>query len=66
MPVKPEPYKRICPNCRWSQVVAPMSDVIISPMEMPQYNCPECSSATIKKPLNIWDEFKLLTKIKPF
>lgn len=44
MPIKPPPIKLRCPQCSWSQVFAPQSDVWAS--EIPR-KCPRCNNSKL-------------------
>ena len=39
MPIRPAPYSLKCPNCGWSKLFAPASDVLCHPSE-----CPSCGN----------------------
>lgn len=65
MPIKPNPYKLICPKCRYSKVVSPKSDVL-SPIDLIAMSsiCPKCKGQMEKDNLNIIDEILTLLKVK--
>ncbi|MCG3728114.1 hypothetical protein [Vibrio cincinnatiensis] len=47
MPFPPQPYKLVCPQCNWSSVRAPKSDVL-SPKDLSN-ECPQCGGHTLKR-----------------
>ncbi len=47
MPFPPKPYKLSCPQCDWSSVRAPKSDVL-SPLDLPKA-CPQCGCESLTK-----------------
>ena len=58
MPIKPQPFKQICKNCHWSEIVAPKSDVLL-PNTIKSV-CPKCHSTLIgRAELNILDYVRL-------
>lgn len=50
MPVRPTPYKLVCPKCGFSKVVAPQSDCL-SPKDLMNMNpvCPKCKETMDRK-----------------
>ncbi|KPM83115.1 hypothetical protein AOG27_13715 [Pseudoalteromonas lipolytica] len=58
MPKKPQPFKQICKNCLWSEIVAPKSDVLL-PNTIKSV-CPKYYSTLIERAeLNILDYVRL-------
>ncbi len=52
--IKPEPFKFLCPQCGYSKIVKPKSDVLNS---IAMINiCPQCKSKMELKKLNIVDK----------
>ena len=51
MPIAPKPFKYKCPNCGYSKIVKPKSDVI-NPIEWNNI-CPKCQNPMERKELNI-------------
>ena len=47
MPFPPKPYKLICPQCKWSSVRTPKSDVLL-PNDV-RKECPKCGSEELKR-----------------
>jgi len=52
--IKPQPFKYKCPQCNYSKVVKPKSDVL-NPLDMID-TCPKCKSKMDKVDLNIIDK----------
>ena len=52
--IKPKPFKYKCPQCGYSKIVRPKSDVI-EPMNMMGI-CPKCKTRMTKKELNLLDK----------
>jgi len=52
--IAPQPFKFKCPQCGFSKVVKPKSDVV-NPMDMMNI-CPECKSQMKKVPLSLLDK----------
>lgn len=57
MPVKPSPYKLVCPQCGHTKIVSPKSDVL-SPKELMDMSpiCPKCRGQMEGKGLNLLDD----------
>lgn len=57
MPVKPNPYKLVCPQCGYSKVVSPKSDAF-SPKDLMDMSsiCLKCKEQMEKKSLNLLDD----------
>ncbi len=57
MPVKPMPYKLVCPKCGFSKIVAPKSDCL-SPKDMMDMLpvCSKCKEKMERKSLNLLDD----------
>ena len=56
MPVKPNPYRLVCPKCRFSKVVTLKSDVL-SPKDLIAMSpvCSKCKEQMERKDTNILD-----------
>lgn len=64
MPVRPNPYKLVCPNCGYSKVVSPKSDAL-SPKDLMSMSpiCSKCKEQMERKSLNILDNiFNIFNK----
>lgn len=55
MPIKPSPYKMVCPKCGYSKIVRPKSDCL--DIRDVFSKCPKCNLDMERKPLNILDNF---------
>ena len=57
MPVKPNPYKLVCPHCGHTKIVSPRSDVL-SPKDLIDMSsiCPKCKGQMERKSLNLLDD----------
>jgi len=55
-----QPYKFVCPKCRYSKVVKPKSDAL-NPMDMID-TCPKCKAKMEKKELNTFDNITSIFK----
>jgi Zn finger protein HypA/HybF involved in hydrogenase expression len=54
MPIAPQPFKYKCPQCGYSKIVKPKSDVF-DPRDM--FNiCPKCKSEMERQNLNFIDK----------
>lgn len=60
MPVKPNPYKFVCPSCGYTKVVSPKSDVL-NPVDLISI-CPKCKGKMERKSLNLLDDIFSLFK----
>ena len=58
MPVKPNPYRLVCPKCGFSKVVTLKSDVL-SPKDLIAMSpvCSKCKEQMERKDTNILDNF---------
>lgn len=54
--VKPPLLKFECPNCKYTKLVKPTSDVL-NILDFSN-SCPKCNSAMIKVELNFFDKMK--------
>lgn len=66
MPVKPNPYKLVCPNCGYSKVVAPKSDCL-SGKDLAAINpiCSKCGNKMERKSVNVLDSvFSIFDRFK--
>lgn len=66
MPLRPQPYKRVCPKCGYSKIIARKSDCIeVNELkdECKAATCPKCKIPTEMKKLNPFDFFILIFKL---
>lgn len=58
--IQPKPFKYICPQCGYSKVVKPKSDVL-NPIEMMSI-CPKCEAKMERKELTLLDNLLSMFK----
>lgn len=60
MPIKPNPYKLVCPKCGYSKVVRVESDCL-SPKDLIAMSpiCPKCKEEMERKDTNMLDYIKI-------
>ncbi len=57
---QPKPYKLVCPQCGYSRMIAPKSDVL-HPKDLIS-TCPKCKTKMEKKEANVLDNFLSIFK----
>jgi len=61
---KPEPFLLKCPNCGWSKMMYPESDVVDMSWGLEYFICPKCGTQTVReKSQDNSDSQNLLNKL---
>lgn len=61
MPKKPQPFKQVCKDCNWNEIVAPKSDALLE--NTIKKVCPKCQSVRIELiDLSVLESIKLAFK----
>lgn len=57
--IKPQPSKQVCQQCNWQKILAPDTDALFLPEDIPESACPKCGGDLVYQKLGPLDQLAL-------